>query len=113
MCCRQKIQEGRYILAKRISRAKEVELKLLDLIEKGEWNDGRLPSETDLANQFQVSRVTIREALSSLAGMGVVQRKHGLGTFISSDWFGGTAGVQARLDEPFELGAMITRSVSK
>jgi len=97
-------------LAKRISRAKEVELKLLDLIENGEWNDGRLPSETDLANQFQVSRVTIREALSSLAGMGVVQRKHGLGTFISSDWFGGSAGVQARLDEPFELGNMITRS---
>jgi len=102
--------EGRRVLAKRISRAKEVELKLLDLIEKGEWNDGRLPSETDLASQFQVSRVTIREALSSLAGMGVVQRKHGLGTFISKDWFGGSAGIQTRLDEPFELGAMITQS---
>ncbi|MBN1266622.1 MAG: GntR family transcriptional regulator [Anaerolineales bacterium] len=97
-------------MAKRISRAKEVELKLLDLIEKGEWNDGRLPSETDLAGQFQVSRVTVREALSSLAGMGVVQRKHGLGTFISKDWFGGSAGIQARLDEPFELGTMITQS---
>lgn len=103
-------EERERSLTKRISRAKEVELKLMELIEKGEWNDGRLPSETDLAEQFQVSRVTIREALSSLAGMGIVQRKHGLGTFISQDWFGGSAGIQTRLDEPFELGSMITRA---
>lgn len=102
--------EGRTCLAKRISRAKEVELKLLDLIDKGEWSDGRLPSETDLADQFEVSRVTVREALSSLAGMGVVQRKHGLGTFICKDWFGSAAAIQARLDEPYELRTMIEHS---
>lgn len=97
-------------MTKRISRAKEVELKLLALIDKGEWKDGRLPSETDLADFFEVSRVTVREALSSLAGMGIVQRKHGLGTFITQDWFRGTSGIQARLDEPFELGTLIERA---
>lgn len=45
--------------------------------------DGLLPSEADLSERFNVSRATIREALSKLEQAGVILRKHGVGTFIA------------------------------
>ncbi len=41
----------------------------------------RLPSERELAEQFQVSRVTVRQALSVLQAMGVIESRVGDGTF--------------------------------
>lgn len=38
---------------------------------------GRLPSEAELARQFEVSRVTVREALKLLAGKGMVSLSRG------------------------------------
>ncbi|MEM6463650.1 MAG: FCD domain-containing protein [Pseudomonadota bacterium] len=37
----------------------------------------RLPSESELASQFEVSRVTVREALKILAGQGIVSLSRG------------------------------------
>jgi GntR family transcriptional regulator len=45
--------------------------------------DGSLPSEAELGQRFNVSRATIREALSKLEQAGVVIRKHGVGTFVA------------------------------
>jgi GntR family transcriptional regulator len=45
--------------------------------------DGLLPSEAELGERFNVSRATIREALSKLEQAGVILRKHGVGTFIA------------------------------
>ena len=45
--------------------------------------DGLLPSEAELSQRFEVSRATIREALSKLEQAGVIIRKHGVGTFIA------------------------------
>ncbi len=42
---------------------------------------GKLPSEVKLADQFGVSRLTVRTVLAELAAEGVVRRKHGAGTF--------------------------------
>jgi GntR family transcriptional repressor for pyruvate dehydrogenase complex len=42
----------------------------------------RLPTERELAEEFAVSRPTIRSALQSLAAMGVVRSRKGAGTFI-------------------------------
>ena len=42
----------------------------------------RLPSEKDLAIQFEVSRMTVRQALDALATDGRVERVPGLGTFV-------------------------------
>ncbi len=54
-----------------------------DLIERGRIGPGdRLPAERDLAAQIGVSRPTVRAGLHALAAMGVVQSRHGSGTFI-------------------------------
>ena len=53
------------------------------LIEKGSLRPGdRLPAERDLALQIGVSRPTVRAGLRALAAMGVVQSRHGSGTYI-------------------------------
>jgi GntR family transcriptional regulator len=46
-------------------------------------DNGMLPSETDMSQRFDVSRATIREALSQLEQRGVVIRRHGVGTFVA------------------------------
>ncbi len=43
---------------------------------------GALPKEEDLCEHFGVSRITVRRALSDLATLGLVERRHGLGTFV-------------------------------
>ena len=44
----------------------------------------KLPPQDELASMFGVSRTALREALKQLALMGLVELKHGKGTFISS-----------------------------
>jgi GntR family transcriptional repressor for pyruvate dehydrogenase complex len=54
------------------------------LIERGELRPGdRLPAERDLAVQLGVSRPSVRAGLRSLAAIGVLQTRHGAGTFIT------------------------------
>ena len=53
------------------------------LIESGSLRPGdRLPAERDLAVEIGVSRPTVRAGLRALAAMGVVQSRHGSGTYI-------------------------------
>src|SRR5262245_57093914 len=55
-----------------------------NLIERGALRPGnRLPAERDLATRIGVSRPTIRAGLRALAAMGVVQSRHGSGTYIT------------------------------
>ena len=57
---------------------------LLDRIERGEFEPGqRLPSEREFCDQFGVSRITIRQALSELMRDGLVQSVPGKGTFVA------------------------------
>ncbi len=44
----------------------------------------QLPSERDLAERFQVSRASVREAMRALESMGLVKIKSGDGTFVAS-----------------------------
>lgn len=54
-----------------------------DLIERGELGPGdRLPAERELALRVGVSRPSVRAGLRALSAMGVVQSRHGAGTFI-------------------------------
>lgn len=55
------------------------------LIDEGRLKPGdRLPAERELAQQVGVSRPSVRAGLRALAAMGVVQSRHGAGTFIRS-----------------------------
>ncbi|MCC5855773.1 MAG: pyruvate dehydrogenase complex transcriptional repressor PdhR [Idiomarina sp.] len=54
------------------------------LIVDGTWSAGeRLPSERELARQFQVSRPSLREAIQKLEARGLVSRRQGGGTYIA------------------------------
>jgi GntR family transcriptional repressor for pyruvate dehydrogenase complex len=53
------------------------------LLERGELKPGdQLPPERQLAEQFQVSRASVREALRSLELLGIVETRAGGGTFV-------------------------------
>jgi GntR family transcriptional regulator len=55
---------------------------LVGAIRRGEFPDGRIPAEPELARQFGVSRATVRSALASLEQLGLVRRRPGLGTWL-------------------------------
>jgi GntR family transcriptional regulator len=41
-----------------------------------------LPTEQSLCDQFGVSRITVRRALADLAEAGLIERRHGIGSFV-------------------------------
>lgn len=64
-------------------RAQLVAEQILDAIADGTLRAGdRLPSERDLAEQVNVSRPSVREALSTLQVIGALETRHGQGTFV-------------------------------
>lgn len=59
--------------------------KLLSLIHKGVLAPGsQLPSQEDLASMLGVSRATVREAVRGIAQMGLIDQRHGVGTFVAT-----------------------------
>jgi DNA-binding GntR family transcriptional regulator len=57
---------------------------LRDRIRQGEYGAGsRLPSESELSEEFNVSRATIRTVLARLAAEGLILRKQGDGTYVN------------------------------
>jgi GntR family transcriptional regulator len=55
-----------------------------DAVQRGLVKPGQaLPSERDLANQADVSRVTVRKAVQHLVRAGVLVQRHGSGTFVA------------------------------
>ena len=64
----------------------EIVDQIVDLIGRHALKPGeRLPPERDLCRQFGVGRTTLREALRSLATLGIIEGRVGEGTFISGD----------------------------
>jgi GntR family transcriptional regulator len=61
----------------------QIEEQLAGRIQAGDLGPGeRLPPERDLAEALAVSRMTVRQALASLAARGLVERGVGRGTFV-------------------------------
>jgi GntR family transcriptional regulator len=59
--------------------------ELSDRIISGQWPPGRpLPSQQQLAAEFGVSIMTLRQALQLLADEGLVQTRHGAGTYVTA-----------------------------
>lgn len=60
--------------------------RMIERIKAGEYPvGGRLPPERELAEQFDVSRPTIREAIIALETLGMVQVKTGSGVYVLKD----------------------------
>ncbi|MGM0562318.1 MAG: GntR family transcriptional regulator [Pseudomonadota bacterium] len=86
-------------------RRQAVEGQLVD-------ENGRLKTETELAEHFHVSRVTIRNALAPLVQEGMFDRTRGRGTFLnpnpSEQWMGRLMGFQEIIsDAGYKPGARI------
>ncbi len=66
---------------RRLKAAEQVAQRLRDAILQGRFKPGeRLPSERHLAEQFQVNRSTVREAITRLEATEIVETRHGGGT---------------------------------
>ncbi len=57
--------------------------RVIRMIGQGTWKAGdQLPPQRQLAQEFNVSMASLREALQTLQGMGVLELRHGQGTFV-------------------------------
>lgn len=75
------------MVIERDSRSLQAKIKqiLRDEINTGVWRQGaQLPTEPELMRRFGVSRITISQALRDLVAEGLVVRRQGKGTFVSS-----------------------------
>jgi GntR family transcriptional repressor for pyruvate dehydrogenase complex len=67
-----------------LSLKEQAKQELKRLIDDGALRPGdRLPSERELSEQLHVSRGTVREAVQFLRALGLVEIRHGAGTFVS------------------------------
>ncbi|MFT0532626.1 FadR/GntR family transcriptional regulator [Castellaniella hirudinis] len=65
------------------SLTQNVVTALSERIRQGEFHVGeKLPTESALMESFGVSRTVIREAISRLQAAGLVETRHGIGTFL-------------------------------
>lgn len=54
-------------------------------IEDGKWAVGaKIPAERELSLQFDVSRMTLRQAIQTLVDEGILERRVGSGTYVSN-----------------------------
>lgn len=57
---------------------------ITDRIVSGEWPPGyRIPFETDLATEYQCSRMTVNKAMTELARSGLIERRRRSGSFVA------------------------------
>jgi GntR family transcriptional repressor for pyruvate dehydrogenase complex len=84
----------------------EIVDQILKLINRGDIAAGdRLPSERQLAQQLNVSRSALREAMTALEVLGIVEIKAGVGIFIGAN--GGVASNSGVMDEVAKLIAKV------
>ncbi|MDO4483818.1 MAG: GntR family transcriptional regulator [Clostridia bacterium] len=63
----------------------QVKLQLLQKLEDGIYPTGaRMPSEAELCEKYNVSRITIRRAVNDLVEDGYLERRQGKGTFVAT-----------------------------
>lgn len=64
---------------------RQIKASLVQRLESGEWEPGEsIPSEAELASQFQVSQGTVRKAIDELAAENLLIRRQGKGTFVAT-----------------------------
>lgn len=62
---------------------------LIKRMEEGKYREhDKLPSERELCEQFNVSRITVRQALQGLEKDGYIYKEHGKGTYVAPKKYG-------------------------
>lgn len=88
---------------------------VLGCIDRGELKQGDcLPGEREFAESLGISRVPLREGISALAAMGIVEKRHGEGNFItefSSDVLGRILRTYTMLDHTLANDLFEARSL--
>ena len=105
----------------RRSLAHDAAEHLRELVGSGALQPGdKLPSERALASQLGVSRPTLREAVRGLVIMGLLETRHGAGTFVvrqtppAGDALTVTVDLQgAPIEELFEIRLLLEPSVTE
>jgi GntR family transcriptional repressor for pyruvate dehydrogenase complex len=105
----------------RRSLAHDAAEHLRELVSSGALRPGdKLPSERELAGRLGVSRPTLREAVRGLVIMGLLETRHGAGTFVvraaplEVDAFTVTIDMQdAPIQELFEIRLLLEPSVTE
>lgn len=70
-------------LGSRETLTEAIAKRMIQLVTQGNYTSGdRLPSEFELARQFEVGRGAVREALRALSVVGLIRVERGKGTFI-------------------------------
>src|SRR5690554_4319083 len=70
-------------IKKRENLSRQVFEQLKQQIIIGRWKPGKkIPSENELSEMLNVSRVTVREALQTLVALDLLEKKQGEGTFV-------------------------------
>jgi GntR family transcriptional repressor for pyruvate dehydrogenase complex len=68
----------------RTTLSEQVAMQIVGMISSGKWKPGeKVPSEAQLCEVFRVGRSTLREALKSLAFVGIVHMRPGGGTYVA------------------------------
>ncbi|MGB8953868.1 MAG: FadR/GntR family transcriptional regulator [Tumebacillaceae bacterium] len=93
-------------MKRKSSRSKKIYEQVAEhikqMIEQGFLKPGdKLPPMNELAVKFGVSRATVREAFSSLVGMGLIDLRHGEGTFVQK------IDVQTMVTEPMNAALLL------
>lgn len=86
--------------------AMPLHIQLKDIIENKiaeEVYTGQIPSERQFMEEFNVSRSTVREAINILVREGILEKRHGKGTFVSikpiHDWLGNLSSTTETITE--------------
>ncbi len=86
------------------SLTEQAKAHIKERILSGDFEEGRIPSETELAADLGVSRTTIRDALSRLEHEGTIYRKQGAGTFVNEPGLQ----IKSRLEEIWSYEEVLT-----
>ncbi len=64
---------------------RQIKSLILQGLETGEWRPGEaIPSESELAQRFNVSQGTVRKAIDEMAAENLLVRRQGKGTFVAT-----------------------------
>jgi GntR family transcriptional regulator len=82
---------------------------LRERITSGQWRAGSpLPSQRELADEFGVSVMTLRQALQLLTDEGLIEPRHGSGTFVAAHYAYDLGHLRSFADDLTAQGAEIT-----